>query len=302
MVVWAVGVELAAGVLAAGFFSAFSAFTAFLAAGFFTALAVSAVVLAAAFLAAGFLAAGCGAAASGAAGFSAAAFLAGAFLAGASLMAGFGAVTFSATTFGAAAFLAGALAGAFAATFTAVFAAVFAAVFLAAGFGAAAVSAGATDAGAAVTFFAGAFAGAAFFAAGFFAVAMVFSSIRLQKALRLGCSGRSDSQHWAFGSPGSMPRTQEQRSLRTLGCGHGALRISKSLLCGLCAFCQSCAVNPRRGRRQTGIQSHGFQRSCVLFSGRSSRSSTGTGFPRSGTASLTRSAWRGDWRCSASSL
>ncbi|MBH2019322.1 MAG: hypothetical protein I8H91_07125 [Burkholderiales bacterium] len=63
MVVWAVGVELAAGVLAAGFFSTFSGFSAFLAAGFFTVLAASAV-LASAFFAGAFRAAAFGAAAS----------------------------------------------------------------------------------------------------------------------------------------------------------------------------------------------------------------------------------------------
>ena len=50
----------------------------------------------------------------------------------------------------------------------------------------------------AAAFFAGAFFGAAFLAAGFFAVAIVFSLITLQRALRVG-STQSDSWRWATG-------------------------------------------------------------------------------------------------------
>ena len=237
-------------------------FAAFFAAGFF-----------AAFLAAGFLAAGFFAAAFFAGAFFAtflAAFLAAGFLAAAFLAAGFLAATFFAGAFFAGAFFAGAF---LAATF-------FAGAFLAGAFLAA-------------TFLAGAFFGAAFLAAGFFAVAIVFSLITLQRALHVW-STRSDSRRWAVGEPGPAPRTREQRPARTLRRCHWSLQVCQSLVL-------SARVNPRKGHHRTGTRSRGFQKSCALFSGQSSRSSRETGFPRSETASPDRSAWPGGWRCSASS-
>ena len=54
--------------------------------------------------------------------------------------------------------------------------------------------------------------------------------------------------------------------------------------------------NPSSGCRRSGTRSRAFRRSCAPSSGRSSRSSTGTGFLRSGTAAPGRSARRGGWR------
>lgn len=249
--------------MAAGFFAAFFA------AGFF-----------AAFLAAGFLAAAFFFAGAFFATFFAA-FLAAGFFAAAFLAAGFLAATFLAGAFFAGAFFAGAF---LAATF-------FAGAFLAGAFFAAAFFAGAFLA---ATFFAGAFFGAAFLAAGFFAVAIVFSLITLQRALHVW-STRSDSRRWAVGEPGPAPRTREQSPTRTLRWRRWSLQVWKSLL-------YLVPVNPTREHHRTGTRSHGFQKSCVLFSGQSFRSSTETGFPRSGTAFPDQSAWPGGWQYNGGSL
>ena len=227
--------------------------------------------------------------AAGAAGFSAAAFLAGAaFFAGAAAFFA-GAAAFFA---GAAAFLAGAAffagAAAFfagAAAFLAGAAAFFAgaAAFLA---GAAAFFAGAAAFLAGAAFFAGA---AAFLAAGFFAVAIIFSLghwIESTSGLR---KTRSDPWRWG---PSHL---HECSNAPQYGLGW-------AVVCGAwCVVAWRC-VNPRRVRRPIGTRSRGFRRSCVPSSGRSFRSSTGTGFPRGGRVPPVRSAGHGDWRCNAGSL
>ena len=60
-------------------------------------------------------------------------------------------------------------------------------------------------------------------------------------------------------------------------------------------------VSPTTTRRLTGTRSRASRRSCVPSSGRSSRSSTGTGSPPAGTALRSRSAGHAGWRCSAGS-
>jgi len=65
--------------------------------------------------------------------------------------------------------------------------------------------------------------------------------------------------------------------------------------------CVQESASPRTARHRIGIRSRGFRRSYVPSSGRSFRSSTGTGSPRWGTAFPGRSAWRAGWRCSAGS-
>ncbi len=62
------------------------------------------------------------------------------------------------------------------------------------------------------------------------------------------------------------------------------------------------SINPRKGHHRTGTRSHGFQKSCALFSGRSFRSSTGMDSPRWGREFQVQFAWRGDWQCSEGSL
>ncbi len=231
----------------------------------------------AAFFAAGFLAAFL------AAGFLAGAFLAAAFFAGAFFAAAFFAATFLAGAFLAAAFFAGAL---FAAAF-------FAGAFLAAAFFAGAFFAAAFFAAGffAATFLAGAFFAAAFFAAGFFAVAIIFSLIKLQRALRACWFARSDPWGWN--------NVQHHEHGNTSRCH--ALRRDQQSVRFLISLWLSEYFNPRKARHPIDTRSRGFQRSCALSSGQSFRSSTGTGWSRSGTAPPTRSAWRAGWRCSAGS-
>ncbi len=196
-----------------------------------------------------------------AAGFLAAAFLATGFLAATFLAAGFLAATFLAGAFLATAFLAGAF---------------LAATFLAAGFFAA-------------TFLAGAFFGAAFLAAGFFAVAIIFSLIKLQRALHACWIARSDSWAWA------------KSHVHELGCTN-PMRSSKRP-CWLVKFCTSCLIriSPKKARHRIGTQSLGSQRNCALSSDQSSHSSRGRDFPHWGKALPSRFAWHAGWRYSASS-
>jgi hypothetical protein len=261
-VVCAAGAGADAGFLAAGFL----ALTFFFAAGFLAAAFLAGAFLAATFfLAAGF--------------FLAAAFLAGAFLAaGFFLAAAFFAGAFFAATFFLAAgfFLAAAfLAGAFlAATF-------LTATFLAAGF-------------LATTFFfaAGFLAATFFFAAGFFfAVAMVFSpygSTERHPSPLLGVVGRFNAtcKPRMIGKPHRMGVRQHPSS----GCWGARIQM------GLKGTSPSLMCHP------FDIQSHGFQKSCVLFSSQSSRSSMGTDFPRLERARPVLFARHGDWQCSEGSL
>ena len=57
-------------------------------------------------------------------------------------------------------------------------------------------------------------------------------------------------------------------------------------------------ATPSSAPHRSGTRSPSSQRSCVPCSGRSSRSSRGTGCPRRRTAARCRSAARAGWRCS----
>ena len=86
---------------------------------------------------------------------------------------------------------------------------------------------------------------------------------------------------------------------KSSGITHGDSKISRYVsarlrLCvrnlNLCVRERLAQITPRTARRRSGTRSRASRRSCVPSSGRSSRSSTGTGFPRSGTARPGRSA------------
>jgi len=72
--------------------------------------------------------------------------------------------------------------------------------------------------------------------------------------------------------------------------------------CGAAIISALPKFNPTTARRRFGTRSREFQKSCALFSGRSSRSSTETGFPRPETTLPARFAWRAGWQYSADSL
>ena len=262
---WGVSVVCAAGAGAALGAAGFLALTFFFAAGFF----------AAAFLAAGFLAATFFLAA----GF----FLAAAFLAGAFLAVGF----FLAATFLAAGFFLAAafLAGAF-----------LAATFLAAGFFLAATFLTATFLAAgflATTFFfaAGFLAATFFLAAGFFfAVAMVFFSLWIHREAPDPVAGPGRAiQH-------RTPATSGQRTApNEVAPWLSQMPAASANIDGLQQISPNLMCHP------FGIQSHGFQKSCALFSNQSSRSSTGTDFPRLERARPVLFALHGGWQCSAGS-
>ena len=94
---------------------------------------------------------------------------------------------------------------------------------------------------------------------------------------------------------------------RAADCVDGCSRVAglKTSICRPTAG-QPCRclwpVSPTTGRHRSGSRSHGSRRSCVPSSGRSSRSSTGTGSLRSGRESPVRSALHAGSRCSAGNL
>ena len=78
-------------------------------------------------------------------------------------------------------------------------------------------------------------------------------------------------------------------------------RVRIRALIASCAHCVHFAISPTTAHRPTGTRSRASRRSCAPSSGRSSRSSTGTGSPPARTASRCRSAVRGGSRCSGGS-
>jgi len=103
------------------------------------------------------------------------------------------------------------------------------------------------------------------------------------------CGPRRHAAHRAcFASGGSAPN----HNCRGLGRRHPHQRVRIPT-----AFNRSApGITPSSVHRRSDIRSLASRRSCVPSSGRSSRSSTGTGFPRSGTADRGRSAGNGGCR------
>ena len=152
----------------------------------------------------------------------------------------------------------------------------------------------------AAAFFAGAFFAGAFFAAAFFAVAITVLLDQVEKRRRHNARGTLHRSHSSSEScSGGTLRSDESMANREpllRQTFHGSqILISRTDLSdpALRDF------SPRTTLHPTGTRSRGSRRSCAPSSGRSFRSSRGTGSPRWRTVPPDRSASRGGSRCSA---